>query len=701
MIYKRILLLLLVLVAMVTGARAKTVMNVTGQTATITQQSTLYVGEVVVDGRLSFYYMYSEDLTNTSTVFGPVRNSLTDFMGGIFSELVPYSVNEGGVGISFCSNSAYEPMMNSDWKDAYKAGQAVLSDAGVVSSSSNDLYQTDAAFAAKCTFDEFADIIDNAGYPVTISGPIGTLSATNTDIVTYTVEGGELVKHIDRHIDYNCEMITVIYTRAELSSPLTFEAVEDGTITVNLDDDVTFNPIQYKLNDADWTDVTWGTPIALSANDIICIRGDNGTCYATDEMNYWAGFHFQPSNPVYVYGNIMSLIDKDGFATNITLTETYTFFHLFQRSDYEPNTAILNHPTKDIVLPATTLTAYCYDGLFADAPNITRAPALPATTLADWCYSEMFSGTAITTAPELPATTLAESCYADMFMNCTSLTTAPDLPASTLVEGCYTDMFAGCSNLSSITCLATDISADYCTTSWVYGVAATGTFVKAADMTGWTTGEDGIPAGWTVRNDGEYTVTIPASGVATFSASENVIVPSGLTAHYCTTYDSEPSTISVKAVSGSVIPSETGVLLRGTAGETYTLTATSDDVEAISGNALVAVPVPTHIAPTDGDYTNFMLKSGEFIKIADSPATNKMPANKAYLQILTADLSSTSTVRGITLNWDDDTATSIMGRETLDIRQQTSNIYDLQGRRIQSPIKKGLYIISNKKVSVK
>ena len=503
---KRSLITLLALVAIVTGGWAKTVVNVTGQTARVTQYSTLYVGEVVLDGQQSFYYLYSEDLNNSETVFAVVRDCLRDFKGGIFSTLVPDIIGQtDDKGVSVCSNAAFQSLMNSYWTDAYQAGLACLPNTGVASSSSNDLYQSDAAFAAKCTFEENADIIDDAGYSVTISGPLGKLTSTFTDDVTYSVDGGELVKHIDRHIDYTCEMVTVIYTKAELSSPLTFEALEDGMITVNLDDGVTFNPIQYNLNGTGWTDVTWNNPIDLAANDVICFRGDNGTCYATDEMNYWAGFHFEPSNPVYVYGNMMSLIDKDGFATNTTLTEPYTFFHLFQRSDYEPNTAILNHPTKDIVLPAITLTAYCYDGLFADAPNITRAPELPATTLADWCYSEMFSGTAITTAPKLPATTLADACYSDMFMNCTSLMTAPDLPAATLAEGCYSSMFAGCTSLNYVKCLATDISADYCTSDWMWNVAATGTFVKAEGMNDWTVGPDangdvnGIPEGWTVE----------------------------------------------------------------------------------------------------------------------------------------------------------------------------------------------------------
>lgn len=244
------------------------------------------------------------------------------------------------------------------------------------------------------------------------------------------------------------------------ATPLTFEAVEAGTITVNLDDGATLNAIQYNLNNNGWTDVTWNTAIELAANDVISFRGDNGTCY--DDSN-WKGFHFECSNDCYAYGNMMSLIDKDGFATNTELTETYAFYRLFQKSDYSANTTILNHPTYDIVLPATTLTINCYDGLFADCQGITRAPALPATELADWCYSDMFSGcTGLTAAPSLPATTMKDHCYNDMFAGCTTLTAAPALPATTLDEGCYAMMFWGCTYLEMAPALPATTLANEC-----------------------------------------------------------------------------------------------------------------------------------------------------------------------------------------------------------------------------------------------
>jgi len=61
-------------------------------------------------------------------------------------------------------------------------------------------------------------------------------------------------------------------------------------------------------------------------------------------------------------------------------------------------------------------------------------------------------------------------------------------------------MFFGCSKLSSVTCLATNISAAYCTTNWLYGVASAGTFTKAASMTSWPTNSaSGIPSNWAVN----------------------------------------------------------------------------------------------------------------------------------------------------------------------------------------------------------
>ena len=100
----------------------------------------------------------------------------------------------------------------------------------------------------------------------------------------------------------------------------------------------------------------------------------------------------------------------------------------------------------------------------------------------------------------LPTMTLSQGCYGCMFIDCIRLTSAPVLSATTLAANCYIQMFEGCTSLTSVKCLATNISASNCTAHWLRNVAANGTFTKATSMSSWTTGENGIPSGWTVQN---------------------------------------------------------------------------------------------------------------------------------------------------------------------------------------------------------
>lgn len=117
-----------------------------------------------------------------------------------------------------------------------------------------------------------------------------------------------------------------------------------------------------------------------------------------------------------------------------------------------------------------------------------------------------YNTTIIEVSPSfLPATTLSKSCYHALFWGCTNLVNAPALPATTLAENCYGFLFYGCTKLNYIKMLATDISARSCLSSWVQGVASSGTFVKNPAMTTLPTATEfnnytGIPSGWTVVN---------------------------------------------------------------------------------------------------------------------------------------------------------------------------------------------------------
>ena len=367
---------------------------------------------------------------------------------------------------------------------------------------------------------------------------------SQTVTLTATINGStySFEKPTVTFVNGNYYAISVQMTKTfdSLSTPLTFEAKTAGAV-------VTFTPptnyisvsVEYSTDGTSWN--TYTEPITLvNVGDKVSFRGNNRT-YGGYFKGEYVYSNFSCSNDCYIYGNIMSLImsytDAINFATNTTLicpspvvSESdfdYTFYRLFSS-----NSKIANHPNKALVLPATTLAKYCYTGMFSGCTKLTIAPELPATTLKDRCYTSMFSGcTSLTTAPELPATTVIEYCYASMFSGCTNLTKAPTvLPALSLREGCYqsmfnncrsltiapdlpssgvpsysyNSMFSGCSNLNRVKCLATTITGKATTNNlsgWLYGVAAKGTFIKAAGMSNWPTGPNGIPEGWTVINE--------------------------------------------------------------------------------------------------------------------------------------------------------------------------------------------------------
>jgi hypothetical protein len=375
---------------------------------------------------------------------------------------------------------------------------------------------------------------------------------------------------------------TDISAQDMLSTPLTLEATTSGAITFSLSlaygtDPSVMTAIEYQKNDGAWTTYTWGDPIAVAAGDKVAFRGDNAKYFGNGSPTYES--HITSTADVYVYGNIMSLISSTDFSSLTTLTGKDAFSHLFSVPgelpwEVIPNTTIKSHPTKDLKLPATTLTNMCYQYMFAGCQGLTRAPELPAkkmpvacyaemfedcisltkapdlpTTEFDdysWdeqtfeesgsidCYMEMFKGcTSLTEAPKiLPATRLIHGVYQYMFAGCTSLTKAPELPAAKVADFAYSHMFDGCSSLNYVKCLATEflINSEFENTEeedvkdWLKDVAATGTFIKSADMTTWSRGASGIPEGWTVKDDdgGSETVEGDVTGEGNVDANDVV-----------------------------------------------------------------------------------------------------------------------------------------------------------------------------------
>ena len=288
---------------------------------------------------------------------------------------------------------------------------------------------------------------------------------------------------------------------------LTLDVLSGGTILWTESGLTTSKTISYsKDNGTTWTNIassTAGTAINVDAGDKVLIKGTNAK-YTENNKTKFAAFSGGTAT-FNAYGNIMSLIYGDNFSGQTSLSQIWALANVFNASNIVS--------AENLIMPATTLTNYCYRATFANCSLLTTPPELPATTLAEGVYWYMFDNDfALATAPELPSTTLTVGCYAGMFHNCTSLTTAPDLSATTLPVSAYTNMFDSCTNLNYIKCLATNISANYCTYLWVKSVASRGTFVKNAAMSDWTVGANGIPTNWIIENDGLEPPTISCDG---------------------------------------------------------------------------------------------------------------------------------------------------------------------------------------------
>ena len=229
---------------------------------------------------------------------------------------------------------------------------------------------------------------------------------------------------------------------------------EDEKIYYSLNNGSTWNYFEYdyELNDGNGAYV----PVSVQAGDKLIMKAIKIGWYASEST---AGFKIASTCNFNACGNIMSLIWGDDF---------------IGQTDFKNNYDV----PEDGKLDARGCMAF--SNLFNGNTNLINAEnlILPATTLCEDFGSE----------------------YEYMFNGCTSLLSAPTLIAPKLSSYSYNNMFNGCSSLTKIICLATDISASDCTTNWVDGVAASGTFTKAANMNNWTTGTSGIPNGWTIQN---------------------------------------------------------------------------------------------------------------------------------------------------------------------------------------------------------
>ncbi|MCQ2398922.1 MAG: leucine-rich repeat protein, partial [Clostridia bacterium] len=276
--------------------------------------------------------------------------------------------------------------------------------------------------------------------------------------------------------DFGVEYLNGAYV---LVQGFSLTAEEDGS-TVTVSATAGYTPdLSYSTDGKQWTPVDLETPLTVTlekAGDKVYFKGDNPSGLGRNETQYVT---IDGTGKLSATGDATTLLDRAGSVSDLP---DYAFYKLF-----EGNEGLVS--AKKLLLPTQTLSAFCYDEMFANCTSLTEtpelsaltlsvacyhgmfygcsslktAPVLPAVNTSDYCYYEMFSGcTSLTSAPALNAEKTTLGCYACMFADCTSLTVAPALPATFISESCYDDMFYGCNNLLEAPALPGIVLDEYC-----------------------------------------------------------------------------------------------------------------------------------------------------------------------------------------------------------------------------------------------
>lgn len=268
------------------------------------------------------------------------------------------------------------------------------------------------------------------------------------------IEDGQYIDWNTRGMDYS-------------KQPLTFEVISAGTITwIMGGTGATASTIQYSLNNGDWasiTSTTAGTSFSISAGDIVRFKG-NGLNNAS--LSVSKSSNLRSTGKVIAYGNPYSLLSTN--YANVSSVGAYALSYLFSK-----NTGLIS--AEDLVLPATSIEAGAYAGMFYSCSNLVTGPKVIPSN-----YS--YGG------------------FNSMFRYCSNLMSSPDFTSTGNVENiCLTGCFQDCGKLRRIKILATGL-ANNPGMHFTDGVASSGTFIKHPNMTSWPSGTSGIPTGWTVED---------------------------------------------------------------------------------------------------------------------------------------------------------------------------------------------------------
>lgn len=209
---------------------------------------------------------------------------------------------------------------------------------------------------------------------------------------------------------------------------------------------------------------------------------------------------------------------------------------------------------------------------------------------------------------------------------------------------------------------------------------------------------DGVDGATETADVAPIAVEVGAYEIATFCAEHATTIPSGVKAYVAYERPEFPSDENLMGVLvmeevTDVIPANTGVVLRAEMG-TYNFEYTTSAAEEVDGNLLkgYAGRAEYDVVVKPADATNYVLTVKDDVAAFYKKNNHfKVYRNRAYLSVPLA-----TETRGFRMVFENNDGTTEISDVVLGISGKQA-VYDLQGRRVQTP-NKGVYIVNGKKV---
>ena len=218
-------------------------------TENITKTSTVYVGEVVVDGETKIKYLYSDDMSLLYNSILYLLDGINGMADGDYATLLEghefdYTIQPVPNGFAICSNPDLVAAMDGNWSSAQYVGTLYYPDKTIISEINSNLYDIDQGFRAALDA-QAQERIETIDTPANVEKCfVFHIDSKTTTDVYYTIEDGQVVRHLDATVSYDCEATTVIYTKVELASGSASSVLGD----VNGDGDVSVNDVAMIVN---------------------------------------------------------------------------------------------------------------------------------------------------------------------------------------------------------------------------------------------------------------------------------------------------------------------------------------------------------------------------------------------------------------------------------------------------------------------